>query len=147
MKTKAGVISTIVTTLYLVSILGVGRYSCFCDHSSEVSIAGISTECSCTLEEHQPDPEHHCPHCGTKLEIQTVSRAECCSLKYYILDTDQNTFTDSFKAFISSHLLLLMADQEIPLDYSLISTRIKTFQALFYLDTGPLFIKFRQLIL
>lgn len=147
MKTKVGVLSTVVTIFYLTSILGIGRYSCFCDHSSEISFAGISTECSCTLEKHEPDPGHYCPHCGSKLEIQTINRAECCSLKYFFLDTDQNTFTDSFKIFISSHAILIMAEVFFPLDYSVLRARIKTFQTLFYIDTGPLFIKFRQFII
>ena len=147
MKTIGSALSAVVIILYLTSVLGVGRYSCFCDHASEISLMGISTECSCTHEEQEADPCHHCSHCGHKLEVQTIDRADCCSLKYFFLDSDQNSFSDSFKIFISEFPVIKMAEGTLPFGLSFLNSRIKTFQALFYIDTGPLFIKFSQFIL
>lgn len=147
MKSIGSALSAVVIILYLTSVLGVGRYSCFCDHASEISFMGISTECSCTHEEQEADPCHHCSHCGHKLEVQTIDRADCCSVKYFFLDSDQNTFSDSFKIFISEFPVIKMTEGALPFGLSFLNSRIKTFQALFYIDPGPLFIKFSQFIL
>jgi len=144
---KGTVLSIIVLVFYLTSNMGIGRYSCHCNHASEISLIGISSECTCIQDEHKEDHNHHCPHCGNELVVKTIKRTDCCSLKYHFLDADQDSFDNSYKISVSHSLWFTPIESIDSFTQSVISPRIKTFQALFHQVGRSLLIKYIQLIL
>ena len=136
----------IVLYVYLTSIIGVGRYSCHCDHASEISILGISSKCSCVEETHKKDPNHHCV-CGAHLISKEPKRDDCCSLKYFFLDTDQDSSTDSYTvSMIDSPIIQPIKVQRV-FATSIVTLKIKTFKTLFHRVMDSLFEKKQQLLL
>ncbi|MBP1671437.1 MAG: hypothetical protein H6Q22_1009 [Bacteroidetes bacterium] len=147
MGAKGTILSIIVLVFYLTSNLGIGRYSCHCNHASEISFIGISSECTCTQDVEKEDHNHHCPHCGKKLVEKIIKRTDCCSLKYFFLDADQDSFNNSHK-FLAAHSPWFKPTESTDsFTQSVIPPRIKTFQALFHQAGLSLFIKYLQLIL
>ncbi|MFA6334626.1 MAG: hypothetical protein WCX48_03605 [Bacteroidales bacterium] len=149
MGTKGTIFSLIVLSAYLISTIGVGRYSCFCDHASKITFFGISSECTCVEEIHKKDPNHHCPCCGAHLISKEPNMNDCCSLKYFFLDSDQDSYTDSYSYTISVSNSLVIKPVEFLNAFTqpVITPKIKTFQALFHQVTESLFEKYLQLIL
>lgn len=136
----------IVLSVYLTSIIGVGRYSCHCAHASKISLLGIESKCTCVEEIHKKDPNHHCV-CGAHLVTQEPRRDDCCSVKYFVLTTDQDSSNNNF--LISVNDSPVIKPMEIQRKYllSVVPPKIKTFQALFHWVTDSLFEKNLQLIL
>lgn len=146
MRVSYFIVASLSVSMYLISVMGVGRYSCNCDHSSEIAFLGIQTRCSCT---NQPDHQHadHKCICGAHLEAKESSRDDCCSVNYHFLKSDQNSLHINFD-FIQSDYQMLQPISTICLGVSMIQRpRIKNFQALFRSAPVPIFEKNRQLIL
>ena len=143
---KGTIFTFIVLSMYLTSIIGVGRYSCHCNHASEISLLGICSKCSCVEEVHKKDPNHHCI-CGAHLISKEPERKDCCSVKYFFLDSDQNSSSRSY--IVADNFSPIFKTFEFSGVYtpSVLSPRIKTFQALFHRVTDSLFEKNKQLIL
>jgi len=143
-----GAIVTIATlSMYVTTVIGIGRYSCHCEHASSITFLGISSKCNCTHEEHHHDPGNCCPGCGHHLVTKSVKKDDCCAVKFYMLDSDQNQSGGQMQISpeISSQIL---PPEPQALSFVLVSIpQIKTFQALFRVVTGPLYYKHRQLIL
>lgn len=140
------IITSLSIFAYLFTLMGVGRYSCNCDHASQIAFMGIHTRCSCTNQPHHEHHDHKCI-CGAHLEAKETSREDCCSVSYYFLKSDQNLLHTSFD-FIQSDYLMLQPISTICLGVSMIQRpRIKNFQALFRSALVPIFEKNRQLIL
>ncbi len=146
-QAKGTILSCIVLVFYLASNMGIGRYSCHCNHASKISLLGIGSECSCTQDEHKKESNYHCPYCGTKLDVKILKRSDCCSLKYFFLNTDQNYYSNSDKISVFQTLDIIVLDGIKSFTQPAMTPRIKTFQALFHRVTKSLFIKFLQLIL
>ncbi|MEN6618739.1 MAG: hypothetical protein ABFC28_04480 [Rikenellaceae bacterium] len=147
MGTKNGLFfPLIVLSIYLISIIGIGRYSCHCDHASKISVLGIKSKCSCVEEVHKDDPGHHCV-CGAHLETKEPRRDDCCSLKYFLLSTDQESHNGSYTILINDSPVIQPLEMQKGCLLSVIPPKIKTFQALFHRVTDSLFEKNVQLIL
>jgi hypothetical protein len=93
------------------------------------------------------DPGHCCACCGAHLITKEIRKDDCCSVKFHILNSDQDNVQDNHifsLPVICSHLfpepLLLFIPQ-------LASPRIKTFQAVFRLVAIALYDKNQQLLL
>ncbi len=139
--------SIIVLSVYLISTMGFGKYSCHCDHASKISVLGVSSKCSCTDEEHKKDPNHHCPACGRHLVSKMITKSDCCSLKYFLLHTDQDFNVNSYSFDVYDMQFAEPSEFIKVFVQSAIKPRIKTFQALFHRVTESLFEKYLQLIL
>jgi hypothetical protein len=144
--TKGTLFSVFALSIYLTTIIGVGRYSCHCDHASQISILGIKTECSCVKEIHKKDPNHHCV-CGAHLETKQPKKDDCCSLKYFVLNTDHYSANGSFSILIDYSPAVIPPDVQRTFLLSVVPPKIKTFQALFHRGRESLFEKNQQLIL
>lgn len=143
---KGAIYSFMVLSMYLASIVGVGRYSCHCAHASEIAVLGASSKCSCVEEIKKEDPDHHCI-CGAQLVTKEPKRDDCCSVKYFFLDSDQNTSTNSCTvSVIDTQSFKTFETNEVSAS-SVVCPRIKTYQALFHRVTGSLFEKNKQLLL
>lgn len=146
MRIPAIIVSSVSVSIYLLTLMGVGRYSCNCDHASQIAVLGIHTQCSCTDQPHHEHHDHKCI-CGAHLEAQESQRDDCCSVSYYFLDSDQNILHTSFD-FIQTDYQVLQPISTICLGVSMIQRpRIKNYQALFRSASVPIFEKNRQLIL
>ncbi len=131
---------------YLFTMMGVGRYSCHCDHSSHFALFGIVTQCACTDMPHYEDPDHRCI-CGAHLEAEQPKRDDCCSVAYFFLEEDQN-FVTSNDDIIHADNILVLPLSTVCNGVSMIQrTRIKNFEALFRSDKVPLYEMNSQLIL
>lgn len=136
-----------VLAVYLFSTAGVGRYSCHCEHSSQITLFGISSECTCTHTEQFKDPGHSCPCCGEHLITQSIRKDDCCSLKFYFLDTDQNNSADDqivFSSYAQSDLQISPLQSQTPFP---VQARIKTFQSVFRVFRPELYNLNRQLLI
>ena len=133
--------------VYLSSIAGIGRYSCHCEHSSQITFLGFSTECNCTRQDHFEDPGHSCPCCGEHLITQCLKKDDCCSVKFYFLDSDQDNCADSYSIVQFSTIPHLLEDSFVISTTTSLQSRIKTFQSVFRLTSLELYDKNRQLLL
>ena len=124
--------------------MGVGRYSCHCNHSSEISLLGFTSKCSCVEEVKKKDPNHHCI-CGAHLETKEPRKDDCCSVKYFRLDTDHNSSSDYFIISILVTPAFLPVETIIAVVSPVLAPKIKTFQALFHRVTESLVEKSQQL--
>ncbi len=140
-------LSILLQTVYLLSIAGLGRYSCHCKHSSQITFLGVSTECTCTRQDHFEDPGHCCPCCGEHLITQSLKKDDCCSVKFYFLDTDQDNCADSYSIVQFSTLPHFFEDSSVISSTIPVQSRIKTFQSVFRLTSLELYDKNRQLLL
>ncbi len=139
--------SVTLQVIYLSSIAGVGRYSCHCKHSSQIAFLGVTTECTCTQQDHFEDPGHCCPCCGEHLITQSLKKDDCCSVKFYFLDLDQDNCTDSYSGVQFSTIPFFLVDSYVISSPAPVQTRIKTFQSVFRLTSLELYDKNRQLLL
>lgn len=131
---------------YLFTIMGVGRYSCHCDHATQIALFGIHTNCSCTEEQHHEHKDHKCI-CGAHLEAEKPKRDDCCAVSYLFLDSDQDYTTLVFD-FIQSDITLLLIQSHLCPGIPLIrKPLIKSFQALFRSSPVHIYKLNRQLIL
>ncbi len=140
------ILSGVSISIYLFTMMGVGRYSCHCSHSSEISLFGIVSKCSCTHHEHQVQHDHNCI-CGAHLEVKEPKRDDCCSVSFLFLDTDQNSKYNATDLIIPeiSHLLPMCMPC---LGFTVIHRPIiKSFQALFRKSPASILELTRQLIL
>lgn len=146
MGTKGTIFSIFTLSIYLTTIVGVGRYSCHCDHKSQISVLGIKTKCSCVEEIHHKDPNHHCV-CGAHLVTKQPKKDDCCSLKYFVLSTDHYSADDSFTILMDNIPAVKPPEVQRVFSLSVIPPKIKTFQALFHRGRESLFEKNQQFLL
>ncbi|MDP3451851.1 MAG: hypothetical protein Q8R90_02755 [Bacteroidales bacterium] len=131
---------------YLFTLMGVGKYSCHCDHASQIALLGIHTNCSCTQEQHYEHKDHKCI-CGAHLEAEVPKRDDCCAVSYYFLDSDQDYSIGIFN-FVQSDITLLLIQSHLCPGITMIrKPLIKSFQALFRSSPVHIFKLNRQLIL
>lgn len=146
MVVKNFILTTSTISIYLFTLMGVGRYSCHCDHASQLSFFGIRTQCSCTHEVESSHKGHKCI-CGEHLLAKEPKKDDCCSVSYYFLDSDQDSQDNSFD-FILTDISLLLPQNMLCLGIAIIQRPIiKTFHALFRCAPIPIFELNRQLIL
>ena len=147
LRTSASIVTAALLSMYVISLMGIGRYSCHCDHSSSIALWGISTKCSCTNAEHHKDPGHCCPCCGKHLHSKEIRKDDCCKVKFHILNTDQDQSSVDFQIMPDSFISILPMFPDVLTIQPVSIPLIKTFQALFRRVTGPLYKKHQQLIL
>lgn len=124
------VVLSVVLSMYLLSVIGVGRYSCHCDHAAQITLFGIVTSCGCTDEDHTCHADHKCI-CGAKLEARKTKKDDCCAVSYIFLKADQVVQDLSFDIIINaSDVLMPQFARDL---YSLEAEKpyIKNFHALF----------------
>ncbi|GAB1474387.1 hypothetical protein MASR2M69_18280 [Bacteroidota bacterium] len=146
MVVKNIILSTVSVSIYLFTMMGVGRYSCHCDHSSEISLFGIVSKCSCTHHEHKAQKEHHCI-CGAHLEVKEHKRDDCCKVSFFFLDTDQDSQSHFIDLIVPDNPLLISQNIYCPGITAIQRPVIKTFQALFRKPPTNILELNRQLIL
>ena len=148
MRSGLVILSIVSSAMYLVTIMGIGRYSCFCSHSSHLIFWGISSKCSCTQPDHPcDDPKNCCPCCGRHLISHSVKKNDCCRVKYNFLRIDQSQSTVNLLSDIKSTLEAIIPVQRIITAKWVTTDLIKNFQALFRSVTDHLYEKHGQLIL
>ncbi|MDD2425852.1 MAG: hypothetical protein PHP30_04380 [Bacteroidales bacterium] len=119
--------------VYLFPTAGIGRYSCHCDHSSQITLLGISSQCSCTHSGVVEDPGHCCPCCGEHLITLSIKKDDCCSVRFYFLDTDQDNSSGNHVVILLPAIHDFFISQPELTAPSLKQERIKTFQSVFRL--------------
>lgn len=147
LRTTVSIVTTALLAMYVISLMGIGRYSCHCDHSSSIALWGISTKCSCTDAEHHKDPGHSCPCCGKHLKSKEIRKDDCCKVIFYILNTDQDHSGGGFQIVQDLFITIMPVLPDLITVQPVPTPPIKTFQALFRRVTGSLYKKHQQLIL
>lgn len=119
-----------VIAVYLLSVIGVGTYSCNCKHSSQIALFGIVTKCDCTHENCHTQIHHKCI-CGGDLIAKQHKKDDCCKIKFKFLKSDQLAQDQSKDLlFLSSTLLLPQSNLFVGISL-LKRPLIKNFHALF----------------
>jgi hypothetical protein len=148
LRSRFVILTIVISSMYLVAIMGIGRYSCFCSHSSNLVFWGISSKCSCTESDHPcDDPKNCCPCCGRHLISHSVKKNDCCRVSYNFLGIDQSQSSVNLISDIESTLEAIIPVQRIITAKEPTTNLIKNFQALFRSVTDHLYEKHSQLIL
>jgi len=138
------VVLSVALSMYLVSVIGVGRYSCHCDHAAQVSFFGIVSKCGC-IEEDQHCSAHHKCICGARLEAQKTKKDDCCAVEYKFLKADHFIQDMSFDVVVNVSEILLYDFTPVKEILFIDRPLIKNFHALFRHCGVLIFEKNRQL--
>jgi len=147
LKVAYNILSISILSVYLVSLMGIGRYSCGCEHSSSICLFGIHSECNCHNNHHVKTQKFFRCVCGAILTVKEPEQKDCCKVNYYFLKDEQNianilfVTADSFSPALKPLTVFKISE------YKVERPIIKSFQALFQRVTGSLFKKFSQFIL
>lgn len=135
-----------IVAIYLLSVIGVGRYSCHCEHSSQIAFFGIVTKCGCTHQVNHDHKDYKCV-CGGELETKHHKNDDCCAVNYNFLKADQSIQDVSLAVILASSTLLLPQTDSF-VGISLFERPlIKNYHALFRHWGVPIFKKNSQLLL
>lgn len=134
-------------TTYLISVMGIGRYSCSCSDSPSFALFGYKHKCPTQQHiEHHSHAEHKCI-CGAKLEPPKKSQEKSDPIKFFFLKADQLVGESVVFILVQLGDFHIAPKPYLESYYGFDRPFIKKFQALFRPIKIPLFKEYSQYLL
>ncbi len=141
MRVGHQIFSSLILGVYLISIMGLGRYSCGCSASGKLVFWGIVSYCECVKKIAAEDSHKYTCVCGNTLTVKKRVKHDCCPIKFYFIEEDHNVATTLFVLATMSVPPIKPLSMYLVQDFQVNLPIIKDFQSLFHWRKGALFIK------